>query len=540
MPQFAFQATDRLGNSVEGKVTAANPAFAANEIGKMGYALVSLQPVSESPVTESMPAMMPAPDNTTLAMPPPAPMNGRPAPINLSQAFDETVSGGGAVALAEGGGGWNAPESSNQEERLEPWQRGGPVAQAPAPTVSLNASGVPIAKTQAMSALPGLEGGPRPESAPVREGAGRPAYSPAFSQNKSFWQRFKETMIYPIVSGVVIKDLAPYYRQFATLINAGLPLFQTLVALESNTQNAKLKEITRAAQSRVQAGGRFSEVMAAYPWVFSPMQIEMVRASEEGGLLDQVLRQIADYVEHELEVRRLISRETIYPKIVMFVALMLLGVSGFTGGQMAIVGLVLQGDVKTYFMNTIGAALILLIPIFAAVVAFRLFLFNIPGVRDGYDSFKIMIPAIGKLVKMFALAKFCRTFAALNRAGFGMPNALYIAGDASGNAVIRNAAYRGALRAERGESVADALAASGHFPPLTLDMFRTGEMAGNMDDMLDKMADFYEAEGKMKTHQAALIFGVVVFLIVAFLVGSAIIGLYGGYAHNSTTLPSEN
>src|SRR5216110_2454420 len=111
MPQFAFQGTDRMGNRVEGKVIAANPAFAANEIGKMGYALVSLQPVSEQAATDATQSMGAAPpENATLEMAAPAPINARPAPVDLSRAFGESSSGGSGVALAAGEENWNGAE----------------------------------------------------------------------------------------------------------------------------------------------------------------------------------------------------------------------------------------------------------------------------------------------------------------------------------------------------------------------------------------------------------------------------------------------
>ena len=214
-------------------------------------------------------------------------------------------------------------------------------------------------------------------------------YARGVDDEKSLKQRFLETMVYPVFSGVVIKELAPFLRQFATLIDAGLPLYQALVALEKNTPNQKLKEMAREGQRQVQAGGRFSDVMAAYPWIFQPMQVAMIRAAEQGGMLDQVLRQVADYIEHEMEIRRLISRETLYPKITLFVALMILGRPGFTSGLPAVSSLVLGSMGKAaytfsnYLMDTVGFGLLIAIPIVAIAIACRLFLFNIAGVREG-------------------------------------------------------------------------------------------------------------------------------------------------------------
>jgi type II secretory pathway component PulF len=357
---------------------------------------------------------------------------------------------------------------------------------------------------------------------------------------KPIHQRFMEVVVYPIFSGVVIKDLAPFYRQFATLIGAGLPIYQALVALEGNTTNAKLKEVARAGQRQVQAGGKFSDVLAAWPWVFKPVEVELIRAAELGGMLEQVLKQIADYVEHDWEIKRLVSRETMYPKLVLFVALMILGYPGFMGGQMSVVRLVLGGlgneqgrgySFGQYLLETLGFGALCLAIFLIPLAIFRLALFNVKGVRESYDSLKNAVPGFGTLAKMFAVARFGRTLAALYRGGFGMSHALEISADASGNAVLRAAVRRAIPLAERGALVSESLRSSGFFSPMAIDMYRTGEVSGRLDEMLDKMADFYESEGKLKTRQAALIFGTGVFLLVAILVAVQVISFWTGYGH---------
>ena len=119
---------------------------------------------------------------------------------------------------------------------------------------------------------------------------------------------FMETFVFPVSSGVPLKELIVFYRQFATMINAGIPLYQSIVTLESQTRNQKLKGILRECQRQVERGGKLSEIFSAYPWVFSELQVEMIRAAEQGGMLDQMLLRIADYLENEMELRRLISR----------------------------------------------------------------------------------------------------------------------------------------------------------------------------------------------------------------------------------------
>ena len=470
---------------------------------------------------------MPAP---SIAVTQPIPAPSRPRPIDLSAPIEEIATTTGALY---GLPGTEASAEGAPTGHMEPWERSiglndpAHVEQ----TTEMAPNGV-----QPTQALP--PGGSRPGAASPSAGhVERSTYERGEEREKPLPQLFMERVIYPVFSGVVIKDLAPFYRQFATLINAGIPLYQALSALESSTKNPKLKEIARAGQHKVQNGGRFSDVMAEYPWICSPMQVEIVRAAEQGGMLDTSLRQLADYVENDLAIRRLISRETMYPKLVLFVALMLLGRPGFLFGTMAIVRFVLGGmgkDAYTgvdYLKDTLGFGFACLFPILACIIAFRLFLFNSVAFRERYDTFKTSIPVLGNLIRMFATAKFCRTFAALYRGGFPMGSALQVAGNASGNFVLRRAAYRAAAAANRGEMVGDSMHKSGFFNAMTVDMFRTGETSGSLDLMVDKIAEYYESEGQMKAHQAAIILGVVVFLLVAILVGIQVISQYGGLAN---------
>ena len=505
MPQFGFSATDKLGNNVEGTIFSSDEATAADQVRQMGYSPLRIGGASHT-TTDEPTQMLPM---FTVPATAAAPL----VPLDI------------------------APEEDALPERVEPWQRGGTVAQTAAtaaPTLTMNAYGnvVPTQMPPQARNTPPVAGSYTPRS---ETGAGRDMaipYGTGYTPKRSFGRKFAETLVYPIFAGVTFKSLPPFFRSFATLINAGIPLYQALGSLEAATSNAKLKEVARAGQRQVEAGGHFSDVMAAYPWVFQPVQIELVRAAEQGGMLDQALLQIADYVEHELEIRRMISRETLQPKITLTIAFLILGRPGFSGAMPAVSALVvgtmgkMAYTMADYLKDTFGFALTLLVPLLILTALFRLVLFNISGIREAYDSFKMSVPVVGNIVKMFALSRFTRTFAALYRGGFAMGSCLRIAGDGCGNAVLRRAAYRAVPYAEQGGLVSDAMQSV--MPPIALNMMRTGETTGNMDTMLDKVAEYYESEGKLKSNQGAKILGVVVFLVVAYFVATAIIGFYTG------------
>ncbi|HLK58692.1 MAG TPA: type II secretion system F family protein, partial [Chthonomonadaceae bacterium] len=422
MPQYAFRATDRMGNAVDGNVAAPDMSSATRQIQQMGYTPVSVQALADAVVTPPPPVPIPA---APVAAPPVAAGSYRRKPVDLTQPVTEMpeaavdlfapstpleptqqIAAEAEPALAN----YQMPvpdaktETTARFARLEPWERGGPLPDPPAPspaaqpTTQMAAAG--LGATQSMAAMGSIPERPGP-GAPSRPQLVRGLENIPFGANSrrevSLFQRFQEVMIFPIFSGVVLKDLAPFYRQFATMLGAGLPLYQSLVALEANTKNARLKEVARNGARQVQAGGRFSDVLAAYPWIFPPLHLEMVRASEQGGMMDQVFRQIGDYVEHEIEIRRLINRETLYPKIVLFVLLMLMGRPGIFEGQPAIVELIAPDKMPGhpgYLADTVGFGLMILIPILVLVVFFRLFWFNIPSFRNSYDAFKLKIPVL--------------------------------------------------------------------------------------------------------------------------------------------------
>ncbi len=496
MPLFKYAAKNNAGSNVEGVLEASDMMTAAEMLRREGVIPTALQVAEEETNQALAAAVVPAEAAPTLQLPVPA-------------------AKARGMLLAE-----PEPEDIETTSKLEPWQRGGPIAQ-PA----------------AAAALPAVQFSP-PPSAPAAYAAGREAapFGEGYKPAPTLGGRFKEALVYPILSGVVLKELVTYYRQFATLIRAGLPLYQCLASLEGETRNQRLKQVTRASISQVQAGGKLSEVMAAYPWVFPSMHTQIVRASEQAGTLDQGLKQIADYVEHDLAIRRLLIAETFYPVLVLIAALMLLGGHFFIDGMPAISKLVLGGmgkssyGVSDYLKDTIGFGLLLLIPCAALFVLFRLFLFNIKGVREAYDTIKTSIPVLGGIVKGFALARFLLIFATLYRSGFTMSSALQIAGEASGNVLLRNAANKAVGHAERGGLVSDALAGSGFFPHMAVNMIRTGETSGNMDEMLAKASEHYEEDCKVKSRQAALIFAVCVLLLVGIMVAMAVIKFYSGYA----------
>ena len=354
----------------------------------------------------------------------------------------------------------------------------------------------------------------------------------------SLGRRFAENFIYPAVNGVPLKDLALFYRQFATLVGAGLPLYQSLLTLEGQTRNGKLKEVIHNCQLQVQQGGKMSDVFANYNWIFNELQIEMIRAAEHGGMMDRMLVRIAEYLEKEIALRQMISRLTLYPKLVSVVALLILGKNFFLTSVPAVARLVLgmmgkdNYSLMDYLWDTVLFLGILLLGTFLVVAFCRVVLFQSEAMQEKYERLKMAIPGLGSVVQKFALAKFGRAFGAMYQAGMPLQAAIRVGGNASGSKVIARATRRAWAATERGAILSDAFRETGVFPHMVVDMLRTGEQTGNVDAMMEKVAEYLEGDAETKAHMHANIFAAVVLLVVLILVGVAVIRFWMQVANN--------
>jgi type II secretory pathway component PulF len=355
----------------------------------------------------------------------------------------------------------------------------------------------------------------------------------------SIGRRFAENFIFPVSSGVPLTALAVFYRQLATLINAGMPLYQSLLTLEAQTRNKHLQGILRNCQQQVMMGGKLSDVFNAYPWVFNELQIEMLRAGEHGGMFDQMLTRIADYLDREIALRRLISRLTIYPKLVCLSALFILGKDFFKDGIPAFSKMILgsMGKSEYTIMNYLNETLFTLLwgalIVFGIVAFCRIFLFQSEGAREGYERFKMGVPGLGKVIKQFALAKFGHAFGAMYAGGMPLQTAIRVAGNASGSKMVARATRRALIATERGAPISQAFRETGVFPNLVVDMLHTGEQTGNVDQMMEKVAEYLEGEAETKAHMYSHIFATAIYLTVAILVGIAVIRFWSGMGAGS-------
>ncbi len=326
-----------------------------------------------------------------------------------------------------------------------------------------------------------------------------------------------QTFVYPLWSGVAPMDMAICYRQWATLIGAGVPLFRSLNSLAAQARSGALRRSLVQIGQTVQEGGTLSDGMARFPWIFSEFHQAMIRSGEKTGGLDTTFRRLADAMEQEMVLRRTLQRETLMPKITL--------VSSFLLPPLFYLFL---GGVKAY----ISHAVLPLLALAGAGLGF--YIINRLGMQQkrGYDTFTANIPGIGGTVRLVALARFARALASLYGAGVSMPQAIQGASEACGNAFLGAKMIRAIPDIEAGQGLAWSLGKTGAFPPMVVSMIQTGEETGSLDAMMDKVAEHYEQDVAVRLHQTSVAVGTATMVIAGIIVGAIVIRFYTGYFTN--------
>lgn len=304
-----------------------------------------------------------------------------------------------------------------------------------------------------------------------------------------------------IGTGVKRKDVAIFARQFATMIEAGLPITKCLTILSSQTESSSLATIVTQINMDVEAGASISEAIARHSKVFPPIFISMIKAGEVGGVLDRVLNRLADHFEAELELRGKIKSAMTYPigmgvlVMLIFVAMLIFVVPTFEK-MFAEQGQPLPALTQALVALS-RAAVSWQGPAFIVAVVALVFAFNWwkkgPG-KLAWDTFKLRMPIFGIISKKMALSRFSRTFSTLMAAGVPMLSSLEIVADTAGNAAIGKVVLVARDSVKEGNSLSEPFAQSKLFPPMLSQMIVVGEETGALDSMLGKIADFYDAE----------------------------------------------
>jgi type IV pilus assembly protein PilC len=302
--------------------------------------------------------------------------------------------------------------------------------------------------------------------------------------------------------GVSDKDIVVFTRQFATMIDAGLPLVQALEILSTQVENKTMAKALTAIKGDVEAGSTYADALRKHPKVFTELYANMVAAGESGGILDTILNRLANYIEKAMKLKKKVKGAMIYPIVVSTIAvgviavIMVFVVPTFAK-MFATFGSKLPAP--TQFVMTISnfvagvGGLIVLILLIALAVAFVQIRKTEKG-RAATDAVFLKLPIFGILLRKVAVAKFTRTLGTLISSGVPILEGLEITAKTAGNKVIEYAVMEIRQAVSEGKTIAEPLMKSGVFPPMVTHMISVGESTGALDAMLGKIADFYDDE----------------------------------------------
>lgn len=345
---------------------------------------------------------------------------------------------------------------------------------------------------------------------------------------------FSSSVSIPGVSGrVKLKDLAVFSRQFATMLNSGLTLIRALAILAEQTENQKLAQTIAEVRNDVERGSSLSIALGRHPKTFNRLYIAMVRSGEIGGVLDSVLLRLSDTLEKQVELRRKIRSAMTYPIVALVICLSLgLAMLMFVVPQFKAIYTGLGGTLPlpTRILISVSDMMLKFFPIFVLLVIGAFLLFRrwcrSPSGKPKWDAFRLRVPVFGQLARKVALARFSRTLAALTRSGVGILESLDIVAETAGNEIVAEAVRDTQAAVKRGDTLARPLEQHEVFPPMVVQMISVGEETGAIDEMLDKIAEFYDSEVSATVDALASLIEPMMMVAIGAVVGSMIISLY--------------
>ncbi len=332
---------------------------------------------------------------------------------------------------------------------------------------------------------------------------------------------------------VGLSDLAVMSRQMSTMAASGLSLLRTLSILSEQTENKELAKVLGDVREKVEHGSSLSAAMKAHIGTFPPLMVNLIKAGETGGFLDEALLSVAKNYEKEAQLRATVKSALTYPVAVLIMAfLAVIGMLIFIvptfknmfeglGGELPIPTQILV--VLSENMIWIGPAL-LVIGI-ASTLWWRANRYK-DEVRAVADRLKLKIPVFGDLLKKVAIARFTRNFATMMKAGVPILQSLAIVGETSGNWVIEDALRKVQESVKSGKSVAGPLSQEKVFPAMVVQMIAVGEDSGSLEIMLEKVADFYDNEVKSTTEQLTALIEPIMIGVIGAVIGGMIVALY--------------
>ncbi len=332
---------------------------------------------------------------------------------------------------------------------------------------------------------------------------------------------------------ITTKDIVVFTRQFATMIDAGLPLVQCLDILSSQQDNKTFKDVLIEVKEDVESGATFADALKKHPKAFNDLYVNLVAAGEVGGILDTILNRLATYIEKALKLKKQVKSAMTYPSTIVGIALVVIAVilifvipafekmfADFGGALPAPTQIVinLSNFVQDYILLIVG---LIVLSIFAAKK-----IYATEKGRDKIDNWALKLPVFGILIRKVAVAKFSRTLATMISSGVPILDGLDIVRKTAGNRTVEKAISNVRASISEGKTIADPLKESGVFPPMVCQMIEVGEQAGALDTMLSKIADFYDDEVDDAVNNLTAMMEPLLMLFLGTTVGGLVVAMY--------------
>ncbi len=332
---------------------------------------------------------------------------------------------------------------------------------------------------------------------------------------------------------ISMRDIVIFTRQFSTMINAGLPLVQALDILAKQTENKTLSEVTKVVVADVESGNTVADALAKHPKAFTELYVNMVAAGEAGGILDTILNRLATFLEKNDAIVRKVKGAMIYPAVIFSVAgiavsILLIFVIPIFQGMFASVNmeLPLPTQIVIGLSNFLkGYWWALIIGAFVAQQSFTRYYATDAG-KLKVDALLLRAPVLGDMLRKQAVSRFTRTLGTLISSGVSILDGLEITAKTSGNRVIQDAILESRASIAGGDTISAPLAKSNVFPPMVISMISVGEQTGGLDEMLTKIADFYDDEVDAAVSGLLSAMEPVMIVVLGTVVGGMVVAMY--------------
>jgi type IV pilus assembly protein PilC len=330
------------------------------------------------------------------------------------------------------------------------------------------------------------------------------------------------------------RDIVVFTRQFATMIDAGLPLVQCLEILSSQADNKTFGKTLDTIQNDVESGNAYAEALSKHPKVFDELYVNMVAAGETGGILDTILARLSAYMEKAMSLKKKVKAAMVYPATILSVAVGVVAIlMVFVIPKFADMFTGMGGELPGLTQIVIGmsnfAASYKMLILIAVLIALGILLRRYYATESGrrrMDGIFLRAPVFGPLIRKVAVAKFTRTLGTMLSSGVPLLDALEICAKTSGNKVVEEAVFMTRDSISEGKTIAEPLEDTGVFPPMVVQMISVGEATGALDAMLGKIADFYDEEVDTAVEALTSLMEPVMMVFLGGAIGFVVIAMY--------------